>query len=124
MKLQTTQKDGKLYGKLPDTGWINIQISSNDWEARQNYQPAFRKIGNIVYLKGQLMPKSSLNAGNYNINMSNLPKPSTQHTFSSISYNGTLFNIWLVNQTLTLRLYSNNYTDPVGISIDSCYIAD
>lgn len=124
MKLQTTQKDGKLYGKLPDTGWINIQFSSNDWEARPNYQPAFRKVGNIVFLKGQLLPKKSLNAGNYNISMTNLPTPSVQHTFSSISYNGTLLNFWLVNQVLTLRLFSSNYSDPVGVSIDSSYIAN
>ena len=63
MKLQTTQKDGKLYGKLPDTGWVDITLQ-NGVTARDStntYKPQIRRIGNIVFLKGQIKIPANIN---------------------------------------------------------------
>ena len=126
MKLQTTQKDGKLYGKLPDTGWIDIQFTSNDWKAREGsiYTPKFRKIGNIVFLQGQFATKQVLNAGNHSVYTTNLPPPSRQHTICTCSFLGNMINMWFTNNNITFKVYDNNFIDTIGVSIDSCYIAD
>ncbi|MCR5145977.1 MAG: hypothetical protein K6B70_01315 [Clostridia bacterium] len=125
MKLQTTQKDGKLYGKLPDTGWVDIQFSSNDWKPRASggYHPKFRKIGNVVFLQGQFATQNTLNAGTYNIVTTNLPKPQKQHTLASCSYLGELVCMWITGKTITFKLKNSLYDD-IGVSIDSCYITD
>lgn len=51
-ELQTTQYNNKLYGKLPDTSWIELPISTADFENFSWEKLAYRKIGNVVYLHG------------------------------------------------------------------------
>ena len=111
---------------IEDTGWIPIEYTSNDWQERDNnvYRPRYRKIGKVVFLQGQFATKQTLNAGSHNITVSNLPIPVYQHSFSKVSFGGKIANCWFSGNTMTIRIFENNYSDTIGFDIDSCYIAE
>lgn len=99
MKLQTTQKDGKLYGKLPDTGWVDLNpyLNSNDFTVRSGFPIGIRKIGNRVYLKGIVYNPQNLSTANNSI-LTNIPakfRPTIQYTIGGCSGNLAKFNMWI-----------------------------
>ncbi|MDR0979517.1 MAG: hypothetical protein LBL91_06360 [Lachnospiraceae bacterium] len=52
------------FPKLNDSGWITLPLNSDTVVANQSFIPAYRKIGNVVYITGIANPKDSNNEFN------------------------------------------------------------
>lgn len=117
MKLQTTQKDGKLYGKLPDTGWVDLSpyINSSDFTVRSGFPVGIRKIGNRVYLKGIVYNEATLSGVSTIFSgISNTYRPSIQHTVSGCNGAFVPFSLW-INTSGQLR-YNPQNKQAIGAS--------
>lgn len=112
--------------KVSDTGWVTITLGSNNYLSARSgadYAPKYRKIGNVVYLQGQLKVTSAMNAKtNYTISLSNIPTPAYQTSFVTGNYGGVVANAWISGTTLAIRPYGAVSTEDVGFQIDTCYI--
>ena len=108
---------------INDSGWIDMTFTSNDWQARGSgvYHPKFRVIGNVVYLQGQFATKQTLNAGIHTITISNIPTPKNQYSFSTVAFGGQVFNCYLVGNVLSIKTFTANYSDSIGVQIDGSY---
>lgn len=106
-----------------DTGWINIQFTSNDWKERDSggYAPKYRILNNVLYLQGQFATKQALNAGIHVINTTNLPMPKNQYSFCSVGFSGEVFTGWIIGNAISIRTFTDSYSDGIGVAIDGCY---
>lgn len=79
-----------LNEKVADSGWQNLQFM-NSYHSNDEQNPAqYRKIGNIVYLRGLVY-----NGGNANRNTAQLPTG----FFNSSWINNCFFPVWFNGET-------------------------
>ena len=121
-----TQEIENIKSSIEETQWTNISFTSTYWNARSGYEPKFKKIGNVVYITGQVVPKQNLNAlTNYGLTASNLPTPTYQHSFTTSTYGGVVATGWISGNSITIRPFSAiPSTEVVGCAIDGCYITN
>lgn len=59
---------------ITDTGWVDLTLSSNveEYTTGGHNKPQYRRIGNVVYVKGTVLTKSSF-FGSQRIGISTIP---------------------------------------------------
>lgn len=76
----------ELNPNVSDTGWINIELKNNVTARSGSYTPQYRKIGNVVYTRGQV----SIPAHSSMMTITNMPegfRPSQEATVFGIATN-------------------------------------
>lgn len=100
MKMQVVKKDNKYYGKLPDTGWIDMSsyINTENFAARPGMPPQVRKIGNVIYWRGEVYCIKAVSSTQAQI-LKNIPsryKPTIQVSGGSMQFgNQKVYNMFL-----------------------------
>lgn len=90
----------KWIDKVNDTGWIDITnyINTSNFAVRTGDAIKARRIGNIVYFKGELYCTTALNSHNGTI-MNGIPstfRPTTQYSRCGVKYDlGVPYNIFI-----------------------------
>lgn len=90
-----------LLSKIEDSGWINLKLTSAFTLYGTSAVAQYRKIGNLVMVRGQIKPTSEIAASGTNTVMSSLPtgfRPSLDYVFVC---QGSSANRW------TLTTYAN-----------------
>lgn len=112
----------KIDPMISDTGWINGTWGNGieSYGSDQNSQICFRKIGNLVYLKGIAKSTKVLPAGPYNI-VINIPEefiPSDNRDVPLGMMQGSVKNTWycslsVANRAVVLDRYGVNSSGDV-----------
>lgn len=90
----------KWIDKVNDTGWIDITnyINTSNFAVRTGDTIKARRIGNIVYFKGEIYCKTALSSHNVNI-MNGIPsvfRPTAQYSRCGVKYDlGVPYNIFI-----------------------------
>ena len=98
--------------KKDDTGWIDASqyINTTYFAARSGYTPAYRKIGNQVFWRGEVYCHTAPNSSQESI-LTNLPSsimPYLQHTGAGQQYEiGTTYAIWMGANSVIIRNQNN-----------------
>ena len=108
----------KWIDKVNDTGWIDITnyINTSNFAVRTTDAIKARRIGNIVYLKGEIYCKTALSSHNGNI-MNGIPsifRPTTQYSRCGVKYDlGVPYNIFIAtNGNITVSESQNISVTP------------
>ena len=96
-----------------DTGWVDLTpyINTTYFAARNNHSPAARKIGNIVYFKGEICCHTAVGATSVNL-LNSIPsqfRPTSQISGAGCRFSTSdCFNIYLVSSgSVTISKGSN-----------------
>lgn len=90
----------KWVDKVSDTGWVNISsyVNTSNFAIRTNDTIKARRIGNIVYFKGEIYCKTALNnhSGTIMYGIPSIFRPTTQYSRCGVKYDlGVPYNIFI-----------------------------
>lgn len=113
------------YINADDSGWITATLASNFTNYSSGSTPEYRKIGNIIEIRGIVKPKSVLTASNTGITIFTLPNG---YRPSKVVYEvcqGSGRNVWLLtintNGTVTISRYGVTSNIDVPTSAWLCF---
>ncbi len=108
--IQLKNGNDNLYPTHPDTGWKDLVLLNGVTQRSGDlYKPQYRKIGNVVYLKGQV----TIPAHSQNIILGVLPigyRPPYESKCFFIGFNNwidTGGNIWIGDTSTEPRYYQS-----------------
>ena len=123
MKMQVVKKDSKYYGKLPDTGWIELPISTADFENWSWEKLSYRKIGNVVYLHGG-GKLSNLQGDKIIGNLPNGFKPKQNAVFVCARNNSAEICSCYINYDGSLRFIARTGSaTTIEFFVNTCFVA-
>lgn len=111
----------ELEEKLEDTGWIDLEFSSNfeNYNGTKSNNPKYRKIGNIVMLQGVATPVKTISGSSTEIEMFTLPEEVHPPKEFLCICQGTSMNRWLLTVMTNGRVAFSRYGTSESSSVNS-----